>query len=147
LGASTRCGIGRAEVDYYGEEDSTTRRVRRSDWVFQDASKNCGAGSGGGEQIFDVWKEGGRRRLWAKYLFKVCADCARAGVRLGAGLLRKNTKKCVKSWIEADADVAETLIFASFTGSARCTPAEPQKLDNRCAGERTTGVYPAGRGA
>jgi 1-pyrroline-5-carboxylate dehydrogenase len=111
--------------------------------VFQDASKEQAAEAvEAAAKYFDVWKKVPTETR-AKYLFKA-AQIVRERKFEYAALV---CYEVGKSWIEADADVAETIDFCEFYGREMLRLAEPQKL-TPMRGERNYMVYiPLGVGA
>jgi 1-pyrroline-5-carboxylate dehydrogenase len=111
--------------------------------VFQDASKEQAAEAvEAAHKYFDVWKKVPAETR-AKYLFKA-AHIVRERKFEYAALV---CYEVGKSWIEADADVAETIDFCEFYGREMLRLAEPQKL-TPMRGEKNYLVYiPLGVGA
>src|SRR6266404_5592713 len=111
--------------------------------VFQDASKEQAAQAvDAANKYFDVWKKVPAETR-AKYLFKAAQIVRERKFELGALVCYE----VGKSWIEADADVAETIDFCEFYGREMLRLAEPQKL-TPMRGERNYMVYiPLGVGA
>ena len=111
--------------------------------VFQDASKEQAAQAvEAANKYFDVWKKVPAETR-AKYLFKAAQIVRERKFELGALVCYE----VGKSWIEADADVAETIDFCEFYGREMLCLAEPQKL-TPMRGERNYMVYiPLGVGA
>src|SRR6266481_1873751 len=108
--------------------------------VFQDASKEQAAQAA--NKYFDVWKKVPAETR-AKCLFKAAQIVRERKFELGALVCYE----VGKSWIEADADVAETIDFCEFYGREMLRLAEPQKL-TPMRGERNYMVYiPLGVGA
>jgi 1-pyrroline-5-carboxylate dehydrogenase len=111
--------------------------------VFQDASKDQAIGAiESANQYFDVWKKVPAKQR-AKCLFKAAQIVRERKFEL-------NALVCLevgKTWIEADADIAETIDFCEFYGREMLRLAEPQKLVPM-RGERNYLVYiPLGVGA
>src|SRR5216684_1767936 len=80
--------------------------------VFQDASKEQAAQAvEAASKYFDVWKKVPAETR-AKYLFKTAQIIRERKFELGALVCFE----VGKSWIEADADVAETIDFCEFYG-------------------------------
>src|SRR6201993_1728947 len=111
--------------------------------VFQDASKEHAAQAvEAANKYFDVWKKVPAETR-AKYLFKTAQIVRERKYELAALVCYE----VGKSWIEADADVAETIDFCEFYGREMLRLAEPQKL-TPMRGERNYLVYiPLGVGA
>jgi 1-pyrroline-5-carboxylate dehydrogenase len=111
--------------------------------VFQDASKEQAAHAvDAANKYFDVWKKVPAETR-AKYLFKAAQIVRERKFELGALVCYE----VGKSWVEADADVAETIDFCEFYGREMLRLSEPQKL-TPMRGERNYMVYiPLGVGA
>jgi 1-pyrroline-5-carboxylate dehydrogenase len=111
--------------------------------VFQEASKEQTVEAiEAAHQYFDVWKKVPAMER-AKCLFKASAIVRERKFELAALVCYE----VGKSWIEADADVAETIDFCEFYGREMLRLAEPQKL-TPMRGERNYMVYiPLGVGA
>ena len=111
--------------------------------VFQDASKEQAAQAvEAANKYFDVWKKVPAETR-AKYLFKTAQIIRERKFELGALVCFE----VGKSWIEADADVAETIDFCEYYGREMLRLAEPVKL-TPMRGERNYMVYiPLGVGA
>src|SRR5215467_4443654 len=111
--------------------------------VFQDASKEQASDAvEAAHKYFDVWKRVPAETR-AKYLFKA-AQIVRERKFAYAALV---CYEVGKTWIEADADIAETIDFCEFYGREMLRLAEPQKL-TPMRGERNYLVYiPLGVGA
>jgi len=111
--------------------------------VFQDASKEQAAQAvDAANKYFDVWKKVPAETR-AKYLFKTAQIVRERKFELAALVCYE----VGKSWIEADADVAETIDFCEFYGREMLRLSEPQKL-TPMRGERNYMVYiPLGVGA
>jgi 1-pyrroline-5-carboxylate dehydrogenase len=111
--------------------------------VFQDASKEQAAQAvEAANKYFDVWKKVPAETR-AKCLFKAAQIVRERKFELGALVCFE----VGKSWIEADADVAETIDFCEFYGREMLRLSEPQKL-TPMRGERNYMVYiPLGVGA
>ena len=111
--------------------------------VFQDASKEQAAQAvEAANKYFDVWKKVPAETR-AKYLFKAAQIVRERKFELGALVCFE----VGKSWIEADADVAETIDFCEYYGREMLRLSEPQKL-TPMRGERNYMVYiPLGVGA
>jgi 1-pyrroline-5-carboxylate dehydrogenase len=111
--------------------------------VFQEASKEQTVEAiEAAYKYFDVWKRVPAQER-AKYLFKAAAIVRERKFELNALVCYE----VGKSWIEADADVAETIDFCEFYGREMLRLAEPQKL-TPMRGERNYLVYiPLGVGA
>ena len=111
--------------------------------VFQDASKEQASDAvEAAHKYFDVWKRVPAETR-AKYLFKA-AQIVRERKFEYAALV---CYEVGKTWVEADADVAETIDFCEFYGREMLRLAEPQKL-TPMRGERNFLVYiPLGVGA
>jgi 1-pyrroline-5-carboxylate dehydrogenase len=111
--------------------------------VFQDASKEQAAHAvEAAHKYFDVWKKVPAETR-AKCLFKAAQIVRERKYELGALVCYE----VGKSWIEADADVAETIDFCEFYGREMLRLSEPQKL-TPMRGERNYLVYiPLGVGA
>ena len=111
--------------------------------IFQDASKEQAAEAiEAANKYFDTWKRVPAEQR-AKYLFKTAALVRERKFELAAVVCYE----VGKSWIEADADIAETIDFCEFYGREMLRLAEPQKL-TPMRGERNYLVYiPLGVGA
>jgi 1-pyrroline-5-carboxylate dehydrogenase len=111
--------------------------------VFQDASKEQASEAiEAAHKYFEVWKKVPAETR-AKYLFKA-AQIVRERKFEYAALV---CYEVGKTWVEADADVAETIDFCEFYGREMLRLAEPQKL-TPMRGERNYLVYiPLGVGA
>ncbi|HEV2102628.1 MAG TPA: L-glutamate gamma-semialdehyde dehydrogenase [Candidatus Acidoferrum sp.] len=111
--------------------------------VFQDASKEQAAQAvEAAHKYFDTWKKVPAETR-AKCLFKAAQIVRERKFELGALVCYE----VGKSWIEADADVAETIDFCEFYGREMLRLSEPQKL-TPMRGERNYMVYiPLGVGA
>jgi 1-pyrroline-5-carboxylate dehydrogenase len=111
--------------------------------VFQDASKEQAVEAiEAANKYFDVWKKVPAQAR-AKCLFKAAAIVRERKFELNALVCYE----VGKTWIEADADVAETIDFCEFYGREMLRLAEPQKL-TPMRGERNYLVYiPLGVGA
>jgi 1-pyrroline-5-carboxylate dehydrogenase len=111
--------------------------------VFQEASKEQTVEAiEAANRYFDVWKKVPAQER-AKYLFKAAAIVRERKFELNALVCYE----VGKTWIEADADVAETIDFCEFYGREMLRLAEPQKL-TPMRGERNYLVYiPLGVGA
>ncbi|HET6932928.1 MAG TPA: L-glutamate gamma-semialdehyde dehydrogenase [Candidatus Acidoferrum sp.] len=111
--------------------------------VFQDASKEQAAQAvEAANKYFDVWKKVPAETR-AKYLFKAAQIVRERKFELGALVCYE----VGKSWIEADADVAETIDFCEYYGREMLRLSEPVKL-TPMRGERNYMVYiPLGVGA
>jgi 1-pyrroline-5-carboxylate dehydrogenase len=111
--------------------------------VFQDASKEQAAQAiEAANKYFDVWKKVPAETR-AKYLFKAAQIVRERKFELGALVCYE----VGKSWVEADADIAETIDFCEFYGREMLRLSEPQKL-TPMRGERNYMVYiPLGVGA
>ena len=111
--------------------------------VFQDASKEQAAQAvDAANKYFDVWKKVPAETR-AKCLFKAAQIVRERKFELAALVCYE----VGKSWIEADADVAETIDFCEFYGREMLRLSEPQKL-TPMRGERNYMVYiPLGVGA
>ena len=111
--------------------------------VFQDASKEQAAlAVDAANKYFDVWKKVPAETR-AKCLFKAAQIVRERKFELGALVCYE----VGKSWIEADADVAETIDFCEYYGREMLRLSEPVKL-TPMRGERNYMVYiPLGVGA
>ncbi|HKE07172.1 MAG TPA: L-glutamate gamma-semialdehyde dehydrogenase [Candidatus Acidoferrum sp.] len=111
--------------------------------VFEDASKEQAAQAvEAAHKYFDVWKKVPVETR-AKCLFKA-AQIIRERKFEYAALV---CNEVGKTWVEADADVAETIDFCEFYGREMLRLSEPQKL-TPMRGERNYLVYiPLGVGA
>jgi 1-pyrroline-5-carboxylate dehydrogenase len=111
--------------------------------VFQDASKEQTAQAiEAAHKYFATWKKVPAETR-AKCLFKAAAIVRERKFELTALVCYE----VGKSWIEADADIAETIDFCEFYGREMLRLAEPQKL-TPMRGERSYLVYiPLGVGA
>jgi len=104
--------------------------------VFQDASKEQAAQAvDAANKYFDVWKKVPAETR-AKCLFKAAQIVRERKFELGALVCFE----VGKSWIEADADVAETIDFCEFYGREMLRLSEPVKL-TPMRGERNYMVY------
>ena len=104
--------------------------------VFQDASKEQAAQAvDAANKYFDVWKKV-QAETRAKCLFKAAQIVRERKFELGALVCFE----VGKSWIEADADVAETIDFCEFYGREMLRLSEPVKL-TPMRGERNYMVY------
>jgi len=111
--------------------------------VFQDASKEQAAEAiEAAHKNFDTWKRVPAQQR-AKCLFRAAQIVRERKFELAALVCYE----VGKSWIEADADVAETIDFCEFYGREMLRLSEPQKL-TPMRGERNYLVYiPLGVGA
>ncbi|MGB7847399.1 MAG: L-glutamate gamma-semialdehyde dehydrogenase [Candidatus Acidiferrum sp.] len=111
--------------------------------VFQDASKEQAIEAiEAANKYFDVWKKVPAQER-AKCLFKAAAIVRERKYELNALVCYE----VGKTWIEADADIAETIDFCEFYGREMLRLAEPQKLVPM-RGERSYLTYiPLGVGA
>jgi len=111
--------------------------------IFQDASKEQAVHAiEAANKYFDTWKKVPAEQR-ANYLFKTAALVRERKYELAALVCYE----VGKSWIEADADIAETIDFCEFYGREMLRLAEPQKL-TPMRGERNYLVYiPLGVGA
>ena len=111
--------------------------------VFQDASKEQAIEAiEAANRYFDVWKKVPPQER-AQCLFKAAAIVRERKYELNALVCYE----VGKTWVEADADVAETIDFCEFYGREMLRLAEPQKL-TPMRGERNYLVYiPLGVGA
>jgi 1-pyrroline-5-carboxylate dehydrogenase len=111
--------------------------------VFQDASKDQATHAiEFANSYFNTWRKVPAETR-ASYLFKTAQIIRERKYELGALVCYE----VGKSWIEADADVAETIDFCEFYGREMLRLAEPQKL-TPMRGERNYLVYiPLGVGA
>ncbi|MGB7729732.1 MAG: L-glutamate gamma-semialdehyde dehydrogenase [Candidatus Acidiferrum sp.] len=111
--------------------------------VFQDASKEQAIEAiEAANKYFDVWKKVPAQER-AKCLFKAAAIVRERKYELNALVCYE----VGKTWVEADADIAETIDFCEFYGREMLRLAEPQKL-TPMRGERNYLVYiPLGVGA
>ncbi len=111
--------------------------------IFQDASKEQAVEAiEAANTYFDTWKKVPTEQR-AMYLFKTAAIVRERKFDLAALVCYE----VGKSWIEADADIAETIDFCEFYGREMLRLAEPQKL-TPMRGERNYMVYiPLGVGA
>jgi 1-pyrroline-5-carboxylate dehydrogenase len=111
--------------------------------VFQDASKEQAIEAiEAANKYFDVWKKVPAQQR-AKCLFKAAAIVRERKYELNALVCYE----VGKTWVEADADIAETIDFCEFYGREMLRLAEPQKL-TPMRGERNYLVYiPLGVGA
>src|SRR6516164_10021687 len=111
--------------------------------IFQDASKEQAAEAiKAAHKYFDTWKRRPAEQR-AKYLFKTAAIVRERKYELAALVCYE----VGKSWIEADADIAETIDFCEFYGREMLRLSEPQKL-TPMRGERNYLTYiPLGVGA
>ncbi len=111
--------------------------------VFQDASKEQAIEAiEAANKYFDVWKKVPAQER-AQCLFKAAAIVRERKYELNALVCYE----VGKTWVEADADIAETVDFCEFYGREMLRLAEPQKL-TPMRGERNYLVYiPLGVGA
>jgi 1-pyrroline-5-carboxylate dehydrogenase len=111
--------------------------------VFQDASKEQAVQAiEAASKYFDVWKKVPVQER-VKCLFKAAQIVRERKFELAALVCYE----VGKSWIEADADIAETIDFCEFYGREMLRLGEPQKL-TPMRGERNYLVYiPLGVGA
>jgi 1-pyrroline-5-carboxylate dehydrogenase len=111
--------------------------------VFQDASKEQAIEAiEAANKYFDVWKKVPAQKR-AECLFKAAAIVRERKFELAAVVCYE----VGKTWIEADADIAETIDFCEFYGREMLRLAEHQKL-TPMKGERNYLVYiPLGVGA
>jgi 1-pyrroline-5-carboxylate dehydrogenase len=111
--------------------------------VFQDASKEQAIEAiDAANRYFEVWKKVPAQER-AKCLFKAAAIVRERKYELNALVCYE----VGKTWVEADADIAETIDFCEFYGREMLRLAEPQKL-TPMRGERNYLVYiPLGVGA
>ncbi len=111
--------------------------------IFQDASKEQAIEAiEAANKYFDTWKKVPVEQR-VKMLFKTAAIVRERKYELTALVCYE----VGKSWIEADADIAETIDFCEFYGREMLRLAEPQKL-TPMRGERNYMVYiPLGVGA
>jgi 1-pyrroline-5-carboxylate dehydrogenase len=111
--------------------------------VFQDASKDQATHAiEFANSYFNTWRKVPAQTR-ASYLFKTAQIIRERKYELAALVCYE----VGKSWIEADADVAETIDFCEFYGREMLRLAEPQKL-TPMRGERNYLVYiPLGVGA
>ncbi len=112
--------------------------------VFQDASKEQAIEAiEAANKYFDTWKKVPVEQR-VKMLLQDGSDRARRGSSNWTALV---CYEVGKTWIEADADIAETIDFCEFYGREMLRLAEPQKL-TPMRGERNYMVYiPLGVGA
>src|SRR5467141_2971907 len=104
--------------------------------VFQDASKEQAAQAvEAANKYFDVWKKVPAETR-AKCLFRAAQIVRERKFELNALVCYE----VGKTWIEADADIAETVDFCEFYGREMLRLAEPQKL-TPMRGERNYLVY------
>jgi 1-pyrroline-5-carboxylate dehydrogenase len=111
--------------------------------VFQDASKEQAIEAiEAANKYFDVWKRVPAQER-VKCLFKAASIVRERKYELNALVCNE----VGKTWIEADADIAETIDFCEFYGREMLRLAEPQKLVPM-RGERNYLTYiPLGVGA
>jgi 1-pyrroline-5-carboxylate dehydrogenase len=111
--------------------------------VFQDASKEQAIQAiEAAHKYFDVWKRVPAQER-VECLFKTAQIVRQRKFELAALVCYE----VGKTWIEADADIAETIDFCEFYGREMLRLAEPQKL-TPMRGERNYLVYiPLGVGA
>src|ERR1700687_4976260 len=104
--------------------------------VFQDASKEQAIEAiDAANKYFEVWKKVPAQER-AKCLFKAATIVRERKYELNAVVCYE----VGKSWIEADADIAETIDFCEFYGREMLRLAEPQKL-TPMRGERNYLTY------
>ena len=136
--------IGGKAVTTTGKRKSTNpSRPSEVIGVFQDASKEQAVEAiEAAHKYFDVWKKVPVQDR-AKCLFKAAQIVRQRKFELEALVCYE----VGKSWIEADADIAETIDFCEFYGREMLRLGEPQKL-TPMRGERNYLVYiPLGVGA
>jgi 1-pyrroline-5-carboxylate dehydrogenase len=136
--------IGGKRVNTTGKRKSTNpSRPSEVIGVFQDASKEQAVEAiEAANKYFDAWKKVPAQER-AKCLFKAAQIVRERKFELNALVCYE----VGKSWIEADADIAETIDFCEFYGREMLRLAEPQKL-TPMRGERNYLVYiPLGAGA
>ena len=111
--------------------------------VFQDASKEQAIEAiEAAHKYFDTWKKVPAEQR-AQHLFKTAAIIRERKFELAALVCYE----VGKSWMEADADIAETVDFCEFYGREMLRLAEPQEL-TPMRGERNYMTYiPLGVGA
>src|ERR1700751_355267 len=111
--------------------------------VFQDASKEQAVEAiEAANKYFDVWKKVPMQER-VKCLFKAAQIVRERKLELEALVCYE----VGKTWVEADADIAETIDFCEFYGREMLRLGEPQKL-TPMRGERNYLVYiPLGVGA
>ena len=116
LGHEYPMWIGGKKVITAGKRKSTNpSRPSEVIGVFQDATKEQAIEAiEAANKYFDVWKKVPAQQR-AKYLFKVASLVRQRKYELDALVCYE----VGKTWFEADADIAEAIDFASFTG-ARC---------------------------
>src|SRR5258708_34368590 len=122
VGQEYPMGIAGQKVITTGKKKSTNpSRPSEVIGVFQDASKEQAAQAvEAANKYFDVWKKVPAETR-AKYLFKAAQIVRERKFELGALVCYE----VGKSWIEADADVAETIDFCGCYGRPMLRVAEP----------------------
>ena len=136
--------IGGKKVVTAGKRKSTNpSRPSEVIGVFQDASKEQAIEAiEAANKYFDTWKKVSAQER-VKCLFKAASIVRERKYELNALVCYE----VGKTWIEADADIAETIDFCEFYGREMLRLAEPQKLVPM-RGERNYLVYiPLGVGA
>ena len=136
--------IGGKKVVTAGKRKSTNpSRPSEVIGVFQDASKEQAIEAiEAANKYFDTWKKVPAQER-VKCLFKAASIVRERKYELNALVCYE----VGKTWIEADADIAETIDFCEFYGREMLRLAEPQKLVPM-RGERNYLVYiPLGVGA
>jgi 1-pyrroline-5-carboxylate dehydrogenase len=147
-----RSEFGREYPMWIGGKKVTTEKKRKSTnpskpseviGVFQDASKEQAVEAiEAANRYFDVWKKVPAQER-VKCLFKTAAIVRDRKFELAALVCFE----VGKTWVEADADIAETIDFCEFYGREMLRLAEPQKL-TPMRGERNYLTYiPLGVGA
>ncbi|HXX15162.1 MAG TPA: L-glutamate gamma-semialdehyde dehydrogenase [Candidatus Eremiobacteraceae bacterium] len=137
---------------WIGGKKVTTEKKRKSTnpskpseviGVFQDASKEQAVEAiEAANRYFDVWRKVPAQER-VKCLFKTASIVRDRKYELAALVCYE----VGKTWVEADADIAETIDFCEFYGREMLRLAEPQKL-TPMRGERNYLVYiPLGVGA
>jgi 1-pyrroline-5-carboxylate dehydrogenase len=136
--------IGGKKVVTAGKRKSTNpSRPSQVVGVFQDASKDQAIEAiESANRYFDVWKKVPVQER-VKCLFKAAQIVRERKFELDALVCYE----VGKTWVEADADIAETIDFCEFYGREMLRLGEPQKL-TPMRGERNYLVYiPLGVGA
>ncbi|HEX8872889.1 MAG TPA: aldehyde dehydrogenase family protein, partial [Candidatus Acidoferrum sp.] len=136
--------IGGREVITAGKRKSTNpSHPSEVIGVFQDASKEQAVEAiDAANRYFDVWRKVSAKDR-AKCLFRAADIVRQRKYELEALVCYE----VGKTWVEADADIAETIDFCEFYGREMLRLGEPQKL-TPMRGERNYLVYiPLGVGA
>ncbi|HEY1471196.1 MAG TPA: L-glutamate gamma-semialdehyde dehydrogenase [Candidatus Acidoferrum sp.] len=136
--------IGGKKVITTGKRKSTNpSRPSQVIGMFQDASKEQAAEAiEAADNYFNTWKKVPAEQR-VRYIFKAAQLVRERKFELAALVCYE----VGKSWVEADADIAETIDFCEFYGREMLRLSEPQKL-TPMRGERNYLTYiPLGVGA